>query len=189
MSSNLPIEELGAKIQVQLHKSDDYLVSAGLGLIEAQERIKSGREKVSWSVFLASHCGISKSRAHELMRIAGGRTTVEATRKRAREGMRDSRAKAKAKTATPSARPAAEAARRASPTSVRNVTDADVPKTCALGAARAAADALSAAFAALSNDERRQFRTERRQQLRDIIGDQEQHTPGPKGYSNGQRQG
>ena len=124
-SSGELIETLGDFIRAGITKSEDHLITVGVRLCEAHERIKSGQEKISWLDFLAGHCGLSLSRAHELMRAAGGKTTLEETRKRAREGMAAHRAKVKAKEA------------------VRNVTQK--PKQSGLAVALAAYDALDPA--------------------------------------------
>jgi hypothetical protein len=117
-----PIETLGAFIRAGITKSEDHLITVGRRLCEAHERIKSGKETISWRDFLAGHCGLKLSRAHELMRISGGSITIEQTRKRAREGMAAHRAQMKAKE------------------DVRNVTHK--PKATPLATALAAYDAL-----------------------------------------------
>jgi hypothetical protein len=99
------LEQLGNAIKVMVRKSDDFLISAGLKLVEARKRIAA--EGITWADFLHQHCGgLSRSRANELIRIGEGKTTVEAMRERARQGMAASRERARARAA-----------------SVRNVTD------------------------------------------------------------------
>jgi hypothetical protein len=103
------LEELGVCIKAMVSKSDNYLISAGLRLIEAHDRIEAGEEKMTWTEFLSKHCNLSPSRAYELMRIARGKITVAASRERARMGMARSRARARTRM-------------RYERTSVRNVT-------------------------------------------------------------------
>jgi hypothetical protein len=129
------LEQLGNAIKAMVRKSDDYLISAGLKLVEARKRIAA--ERITWAAFLDQHCGgLSRSRANELIRIGEGKTTVEAMRERARQGMAASRERARA-------------------ASVRNVTDtpreplgphraADGPRPNRLVAALRAFDALDA---------------------------------------------
>lgn len=88
MNSGLAIETLGATIRANVNKSQDYLITAGINLKEARDRISSGSEPgLTWPVFLREHCGVSKSRAYELIAIADGKTTVIESRERARAGM------------------------------------------------------------------------------------------------------
>lgn len=103
------LKQLGEAIRVMVKKSDDYLISAGLKLLEARKIIKSGGVDLTWRRFLAHHCGgLSKSRANELIQIAEGKKTVEETRERARQGMAATRSR-----------------RRAADVRVRNVTDVE----------------------------------------------------------------
>src|SRR5262249_32989741 len=83
-------------------------MQAGRDLMEARRRIDAGEAKLSWAEFLSVHSDLSRPRAHELIQIAGGKTTVEATRERAGKGMAASR-------------------RRTRLRIVRNVTDAEDP--------------------------------------------------------------
>jgi hypothetical protein len=132
------LEQLGAAIKVMVQKSDDYLISAGLKLIEARRRIDAGEADMSFASFLSEHCGgLSRSRAYELIRIAAGRTTVEATRERARRGMASSRA-ARSMKNFEIMMPSHQGQARG----VRNVTDSPGPGR--LAAALAAFDALTA---------------------------------------------
>jgi hypothetical protein len=131
------LEQLGNAIKVMVRKSDDFLISAGLKLVEARNRIAA--EGITWADFLHRYCGgLSRSRANELIRIGEGKTTVEATRERARQGMAASRERGRARAA-----------------SVRNVTDtpreplgphraADGPRQNRLVTALRAFDALDA---------------------------------------------
>jgi hypothetical protein len=131
------LEQLGNAIKVMVRKSDDFLISAGLKLVEARKRIAA--KGITWADFLHHYCGgLSRSRANELIRIGEGKTTVEATRKRARQGMAASRKRARARAAN-----------------VRNVTDtpreplgphraADGPRQNRLVAALRAFDGLDA---------------------------------------------
>jgi len=43
---------------------------------------------VAWEKYVKAECGLSQTRADELIRIADGLTTLEKTRAAAREGMR-----------------------------------------------------------------------------------------------------
>jgi hypothetical protein len=73
----------GHRIFVTVKKSSDYEVTAGKLLIEAQERIKG---VMTFQKFLTTcctekgHAPLKKSRAYDLIRIAGGKTTIEAVR-------------------------------------------------------------------------------------------------------------
>jgi hypothetical protein len=155
MASHETLAQLGERIRVMVKKSDDYLVSAGLELVEAHNRIKAGEGRMTFDRFLKVHCHLSKSRAYELIRIAEGKTTAEQTRARARAGMaatRTARAAAatarghghaRASTARGHARAAAATAREGhvvkDDPGVRNVTH-----SARLMAALATFDALSA---------------------------------------------
>jgi hypothetical protein len=89
---NETLEQLGDTIRVMVTKSDNYLLSAGLKLLEARKRVDAGEGSMTWSRFLVQHCGgLSRQRANELIQIAEGKKTVEETRERARRSMVASR--------------------------------------------------------------------------------------------------
>jgi hypothetical protein len=143
MSSSETLAQLGARIRVMVKKSDDYLLAAGLELVEARRRIQAGEGRMTFARFLAVHCHLSKSRAYELIRIAEGKTTAEQTRARARASMAATRtARAAAATARGHARAAAATARDARV--VKDPGFRNVPHSARLAAALAAFDILSA---------------------------------------------
>jgi hypothetical protein len=93
-----PLDQLGAEIMARIEagdkaktKADNHYLAAGLQLIKAREQ--AGR---SFDAFLRKHCrGLKRSRAYQLMSIAGGKTTVAAERPKTAERMRKHRAAAK----------------------------------------------------------------------------------------------
>jgi hypothetical protein len=97
-SQLIPLDQLGAEIMARIEagdkaktKADNHYLAAGLQLIKAREQ--AGR---SFDGFLRKHCrGLKRSRAYQLMSIAGGKTTVEAERTKTAERMRKHRAAAK----------------------------------------------------------------------------------------------
>jgi hypothetical protein len=113
MNATDSLEQLGAEIVARIEaakkargKAHDHELAAGLRLIEARD--KTG---ASFPDFLQKFCpSLKKSRAYQLIGIAGGKTTVEAERTKTAERMRKHRA---AKAAAPKAAPA-EAADRPS---------------------------------------------------------------------------
>jgi hypothetical protein len=114
MSAPVSLEQLGAEIVARIEaakkardKADDHELAAGLRLIEARE--KTG---ATFPDFLRTFCpSLKKSRAYQLISIAGGKTTVKAERTKTAERVRKHRA---AKAAAPKAAPA-EAAPTDSP--------------------------------------------------------------------------
>ena len=99
------LEQLGAEIAARIEaakkardKAHDHEIAAGLRLIEASE--KTGAD---FPTFLQNFCpNLKKSRAYQLIAIAGGKTTVETERTKTAERMRKHRA---AKAAAPKAAP------------------------------------------------------------------------------------
>jgi hypothetical protein len=97
------LEQLGAEIAARIEaakkardKAHDHEIAAGLRLIEARE--KTGAD---FPTFLQNFCpNLKKSRAYQLIAIAGGKTTVETERTKTAERMRKHRA---AKAAAPKA--------------------------------------------------------------------------------------
>ena len=93
-----PLDQLGAEIMARIEagdkaktKADNHYLAAGLQLIKAREQ--AGR---TFDAFLRKHChGLKRSRAYQLMSIAGGKTTVAAERPKTAERMRKHRAAAK----------------------------------------------------------------------------------------------
>ena len=105
MSAADSLEQLGAEIVARIEaakkardKALDHELAAGLRLIEARE--KTG---ATFPDFLQKFCpNLKKSRAYQLIAIAGGKTTVEAERTKTAERVRKHRA---AKAAAPKAAP------------------------------------------------------------------------------------
>lgn len=84
--SSTPLEQLGASAhghykaaEKAQEKAEQQMMSAGLYLKEAQERLKR-RKDMNFAEFLLKHCPIGKSRAYEIIAIADGRKTVEEVR-------------------------------------------------------------------------------------------------------------
>jgi hypothetical protein len=59
--------------------SEQYYAQAGTRLVELKARKPKGE---AWPAYVRKHCGLSQERADELIRIAEGRTTVDAVRAR-----------------------------------------------------------------------------------------------------------
>jgi hypothetical protein len=103
--TNGSLEQLGAEIVARIEagdkakaKASDHYLAAGLRLIEAREKTAT-----AFPAFLRNFCpSLKKSRAYQLIAIAGGKTTVEAERTKTAERMRKHRA---AKAAAPKAAP------------------------------------------------------------------------------------
>ena len=95
MSETISLEQLGAEIVARIEaakkardKALDHELAAGLRLIEARERTGA-----TFPEFLQKFCpNLKKSRAYQLIRIAGGKTTVEAERTKTAERVRKHRA-------------------------------------------------------------------------------------------------
>src|SRR5215468_9497804 len=106
MSAPVSLEQLGAEIVARLEaakkardKAHNHEVSAGRYLIDAREQTGDA----TFPDFLQKFCpGLKKSRAYQLIAIAGGKTTVAAERTKTAERMRKHRA---AKAAPPQAAP------------------------------------------------------------------------------------
>jgi hypothetical protein len=71
-------------------KSDQFYMAAGLHLLTLRAEHKG--TWAEWEELVRQKCGIGKSRASELMRIAGGHTTVAEVRSDKAESMRNVRA-------------------------------------------------------------------------------------------------
>jgi len=65
--------------------AEKYYKAAGRHLRTLKEQKP---ENVAWEKYVKAECGLSQTRADELIRIADGLTTLERTRATAREGMR-----------------------------------------------------------------------------------------------------
>jgi hypothetical protein len=95
MSATDSLEQLGAEIVARLEaakkardKAHDHEIAAGLRLIEAREQTGA-----TFPDFLQKFCpDLKKSRAYQLIAIAGGKTTVEAERTKTAERVRKHRA-------------------------------------------------------------------------------------------------
>ena len=74
-------------------KSDQFYIAAGLHLITLKAEHKG--TWAQWAVLVRKKCGLGKSRASELMRIAGGHTTAAEVRSAKAESVR------KVRTASP----------------------------------------------------------------------------------------
>jgi hypothetical protein len=106
MSAIDSLEQLGAEIVARIEaakkardKALDHELAAGLRLIEAREQTGDA----TFPDFLQKFCpNLKKSRAYQLIAIAGGKTTVEAERTKTAERVRKHRA---AKAAAPKAAP------------------------------------------------------------------------------------
>ena len=105
MSETISLEQLGAEIVARIEAAKkardnalDHELAAGLRLIEAREQTGA-----TFPEFLQKFCpNLKKSRAYQLIAIAGGKTTVEAERTKTAERVRKHRA---AKDAAPKAAP------------------------------------------------------------------------------------
>jgi hypothetical protein len=88
------LEHLGAEIMARIAAGDhakakahDHYLAAGLRLLEARGRV------TDFNAFLKQHCpNLKRTRAYQLMSIAGGKTTVETERAKTAERMRKHRA-------------------------------------------------------------------------------------------------
>ena len=106
MTTTDSLEQLGAEIVARIAaakkargKAHDHEIAAGLRLIDAREQ--TGDE--TFPDFLQKFCSnLKKSRAYQLIAIAGGKTTVEAERTKTADRVRKHRA---AKAAAPKAAP------------------------------------------------------------------------------------
>ena len=113
MSAIDSLEQLGAEIVARIEaakkardKAHDHEIAAGLRLIEARKQTGA-----TFPDFLQKFCpNLKKSRAYQLIGIAGGKTTVEAERTKTAERVRKHRA---AKAEAP----------KTAPTDVRYITD------------------------------------------------------------------
>ena len=79
---------LQQKAEHAAEKAEQFYKSLGLTLKELKERKPKG---ITWPAFVAKHFTIGKTRADELIRIASGTTTVEATKEAARQRQAKSR--------------------------------------------------------------------------------------------------
>jgi hypothetical protein len=103
MTEDASLEQLGKEIMARLkaaeraaEKADQHSLAAGLQLIQARE--KTGE---AFPTFLKNFCpSVKRSRAYQLIAIAGGKTTVAAERTKTAERVRKHRA-AKAATTEP----------------------------------------------------------------------------------------
>lgn len=84
------IRQLYAELEQSDKRGEELAASIGQKLAEAKSR-KPGGE--TWENFVKANFNFRRSRADELIRIAGGKTTVEETRLRKRDSVRKSRAK------------------------------------------------------------------------------------------------
>ncbi|GHC66708.1 hypothetical protein [Limoniibacter endophyticus] len=94
MSTLVAIETLGREIKARveagdkaLDKAEQHYKAAGIQLLEVHKRLKETRE-MRWSAFLFSHARMGRSRAHELMALGDGRTTLEDIRAKGAERAR-----------------------------------------------------------------------------------------------------
>ncbi len=78
MNSRLPLGTLTATIVACINKSDDYIITAGRHLLEAQERVNAGEAgNITWTVWYRQEIqtktkqSVSLRRAQEVMKIAG----------------------------------------------------------------------------------------------------------------------
>ena len=90
-------DELAKRIKVLVEKGDhakekaeQFYIAAGLYLITLRQEHKGSWAQ--WAVLVRKKCGLGKSRASELMRIAGGHTSVAEVRSAKAESMRNVRA-------------------------------------------------------------------------------------------------
>jgi hypothetical protein len=84
------IKVLIAKGDHAKEKSEQFYIAAGQHLKTLKAERKGNTAE--WEALLKEKCGIGKSRAYELMKIADGRTTVEEVRAEKAESMRKVRA-------------------------------------------------------------------------------------------------
>jgi hypothetical protein len=95
MTADVSLEQLGAEIVARIEaakksrdKAHDHELAAGLRLIEARDKTAT-----AFPAFLQKFCpALKKSRAYQLIAIAGGKTTVEAERTKTAERVRKHRA-------------------------------------------------------------------------------------------------
>jgi hypothetical protein len=116
MSATDSLEQLGAEIVARIEAGDKAKEKASNHYLAAGIRLKEAREKTgaTFPDFLQKFCpNLRKSRAYQLIAVAGGRTTVEAERTKTAERMRKHRA---AKAAAPKAAPTEAAPTEAAPT-------------------------------------------------------------------------
>ena len=73
-------------------RAEQQMISAGLYLKEAKERIKN-RKDINFAQFLLHHCPIGKSRAYEVISIADGRKTIDEVRERTAQSVRETRSR------------------------------------------------------------------------------------------------
>jgi hypothetical protein len=126
MTEDISLEQLGKEIMARLAaaerataKASDHSLAAGLRLIEARE--KTGE---AFPTFLRKFCpDLKRSRAYQLIRIAGGKTTVEAERTKTAERVRKHRA---AKAATTEAAPTDRPLRNGQPGATAQVKKKDL---------------------------------------------------------------
>jgi hypothetical protein len=108
-AAQLSIEQLGKQIAARVEAGEkaaaqakDRFLSAGLMLVEAKSRVPD------FSAFLRDHCnGLSRSRAYELIKIAGG--DVDEVRANTNERKRRYRARRAASAATTTVRSGTDA--------------------------------------------------------------------------------
>lgn len=91
------LAELAKRIKTLVEKGDhakekaeQFYIAAGLHLITLRQEHKG--TWAQWAVLVRKKCGLGKSRASELMRIAGGHTSVAEVRSKKAESMRNVRA-------------------------------------------------------------------------------------------------
>lgn len=79
---------LQAKAEHAAGKAEQFYISLGLTLQELKQRKP---KDITWPAFVSKHFTLGRRRADELIQIASGTTTVDASRERARVGMKRSR--------------------------------------------------------------------------------------------------